>query len=189
MWYRSKYVVRSNTLFVHIVRLLLSSFSPFPCDAISRTIAPPPPHFFCSLSEKDVNNTRINSTRECERCGKSHCRNCKKKMMIKIGARTWRCKEACTLTTKLLNQRSGVHSTPDDSFRGTQTKYLRLRIALDTLYSRMRVMCDSATVYAENLSAVAQALMEAPLCLDDREERQEFSRRAAKMFDETNAFS
>ena len=30
-----------------------------------------------------------------------------------------------------------------------------------------------------------QALMEAPLCLDDREERQEFSRRAAKMFDET----
>ena len=50
-------------------------------------------------------------------------------------------------------------------------------------------MCDSATVYAENLSAVAQALMEAPLCLDDREERQEFSRRAAKMFDETNAFS
>ena len=101
----------------------------------------------------------------------------------------WRCKEACTLTSKLLNERSGVHSTPDDTFRGTQTKYLRLRIALDTLYSRMRVMCDSATVYAENLSAVAQALMEAPLCLDDREERQEFSRRAAKMFDETMTFS
>lgn len=101
----------------------------------------------------------------------------------------WKCKESCSLTSKLLKERSGVYSTPDDSFRETQTKYLRLRIALDTLYVRSKDMCESASVYAENLFAVAQSLIETPLCLEDREERQEFSRRAAKMFDQTRSFS